>query len=288
MLLTVLVAAVTTSTSPSRLYFEPQQPRQGDLAVLYLEGRAHYGHVEAFGYRFLLSPAGPDLSRAHLAVPTEQAPGPAPVVLRISNETLETSVFVAERSFDASELKISKKFTRPTSRALKARLRQEAKAIKAVWDAPATPLAWFGEAERPVEGGVTGVFGTRRIFNGKQKSVHYGLDLDGKVGDRIGALAPGTVVMASMRWASGGTIILDHGGGLFSAYFHLSKLQRQVGERVQAGERLGAVGRTGRVTGPHLHLSIVVRAEGLDSGRIRALYVDPEPLLNAHLRGVRP
>ncbi|MEO1335269.1 MAG: peptidoglycan DD-metalloendopeptidase family protein, partial [Myxococcota bacterium] len=91
--------------------------------------------------------------------------------------------------------------------------------------------------------------------------------------------AHGRVVMSDMRWGSGGTLILDHGGGLFTSYFHLSKRHVENGQVVRRGERIGDVGKSGRVTGPHLHFGVAIRAvwaEGKRKGEARSLYVDPE------------
>ena len=109
--------------------------------------------------------------------------------------------------------------------------------------------------------------------------MHYGVDLNGKIGTPVRASAAGRVVMSSMRWGSGGTLILDHGGGLYTVYFHLSKRRVEVGSEVQRGQRIGDIGRSGRVTGPHLHFGVAIRAayaEGKRAGQVRSLYVDPE------------
>ncbi|MFY9551076.1 MAG: M23 family metallopeptidase, partial [Thermoanaerobaculia bacterium] len=82
---------------------------------------------------------------------------------------------------------------------------------------------------------------------------HDGVDMAAEQGDPIEAPAPARVALAEDLYFSGGTVILDHGGGLFTTYFHLSAIEVQPGAIVAAGQRLGAVGATGRATGPHLH-----------------------------------
>jgi murein DD-endopeptidase MepM/ murein hydrolase activator NlpD len=123
------------------------------------------------------------------------------------------------------------------------------------------------------------VYGTRRVFNGELKSRHYGLDLRGRVGTPVFSVLGGRVVLVAERFFSGGTVVVDHGGGLFSLYFHLSRWNVKVGDAVARGARIGAVGRSGRVTGPHLHLGVAVRAEPGDGAAPRGLFVDPEPIL---------
>lgn len=110
---------------------------------------------------------------------------------------------------------------------------------------------------QPVEGRVTGVFGSQRILNGKPRRPHYGVDYAAGTGTPIKAPAPGRVTLAHEdMYFSGGTIILDHGHGISSVFIHLSRLDAVVGQRVEQGEIIGAVGATGRATGPHLHWGV--------------------------------
>lgn len=114
--------------------------------------------------------------------------------------------------------------------------------------------AYFNEGFlRPSIGRVTGVYGSQRYFNGKPRNPHYGLDYAAPTGTKVIAPATGTVVLAHPdMYFSGGTIIIDHGMGLNTTFLHLSKLDVKVGDKVTQGEKIGEVGATGRVTGPHL------------------------------------
>ncbi len=105
----------------------------------------------------------------------------------------------------------------------------------------------------PAAGKISGVYGSQRVLNGQPRRPHFGLDVANVIGSTIVAPADGTVVMAeSDMYFSGGTLILDHGGGIFSSFLHLSKLNKVVGEPVSQGEKIAEMGATGRVTGPHL------------------------------------
>lgn len=111
----------------------------------------------------------------------------------------------------------------------------------------ATPFRW------PLAARVTGVYGSSRVLNGVPKQPHFGIDLAAPEGAKILAPAGGIVRLAHPElYYTGGTIILDHGHGLNTAYLHLSKLDVSVGQSVGAGEVIGRVGKTGRATGPHL------------------------------------
>jgi murein DD-endopeptidase MepM/ murein hydrolase activator NlpD len=106
----------------------------------------------------------------------------------------------------------------------------------------------------PVHGRVSGVYGSQRIYNGTPKSPHSGLDVAVPAGTPIHAPAAGVVTFAQPDlYLTGGTVLLDHGHGLSSNFLHMSRIDVQVGQRVERGEVLGLVGMTGRATGPHMH-----------------------------------
>lgn len=117
-----------------------------------------------------------------------------------------------------------------------------------------SPETWFLSGWIwPAEGPISGVYGSQRILNGKPKQPHYGIDVAAPTGTPVVAPADGTVVLAETgMYYTGGTIFLDHGHGLQSAFLHMSAVDVTVGQFVRQGERIGAIGATGRVTGAHL------------------------------------
>ena len=109
----------------------------------------------------------------------------------------------------------------------------------------------------PVEGIISGVYGSQRILNGKPKWPHYGIDIAAKKGTKIRSSATGVVTMAeSDLYYTGGTIIMDHGHGISTIYSHLETLDVKVGDEVLQGDIIGTVGSTGRSTGPHLDFRV--------------------------------
>jgi len=109
----------------------------------------------------------------------------------------------------------------------------------------------------PVEGIISGVYGSQRILNGKPKWPHYGIDIAAKKGTKIKSSATGIVTMAEADlYYTGGTIIMDHGHGISTIYSHLASLNVNVGDEVLQGDIIGTVGSTGRSTGPHLDFRI--------------------------------
>ena len=109
----------------------------------------------------------------------------------------------------------------------------------------------------PVDGIITGVYGSQRILNGKPRWPHYGIDIAAKQGTKIKASGSGIVTMAEDDlYYTGGTIIMDHGHGISTIYSHLEKVMVRVGDKINQGDIIGTVGSTGRSTGPHLDFRI--------------------------------
>ena len=107
---------------------------------------------------------------------------------------------------------------------------------------------------RPVEGRISGRFGRARVYNGKPGSPHSGMDIAAAAGTPVKAPAAGIVTFADPDlYLTGGTLVIDHGHGISSNFLHLSRIDVKVGDRVEQGQAVAAVGSTGRSTGPHLH-----------------------------------
>ncbi len=119
----------------------------------------------------------------------------------------------------------------------------------------------------PAKGRISGVYGSQRILNGEPKRPHYGIDIAGPVGTPVVAPADGVVRLAEPDlYYSGGTIILDHGHGLSSAFLHMASVTVKRGDVIRQGDPLGTLGATGRATGPHLDWRINWFDRRLDAG----------------------
>ena len=117
----------------------------------------------------------------------------------------------------------------------------------------------------PVEGRISGVFGSQRILNDKPKRPHFGIDIAQKIGAEIKAPSSGIVKLVSENmFFTGNTVILDHGLGLISIFAHLESINVEEGQNVSINEKIGTVGMTGRATGPHLHWGVYLKDTPVD------------------------
>ncbi|QDO95807.1 M23 family metallopeptidase [Ferrovibrio terrae] len=133
------------------------------------------------------------------------------------------------------------------------RIRRENAAIAAVRQRNTARQDFLQGWIWPAKGPVSGVYGSQRILNGEPRTPHYGLDIAAPTGSPVVAPSAGEVVLAEKDiYFTGGTIIIDHGMGINSAFSHLHALNVKVGQQVKQGELIGTVGATGRATGPHL------------------------------------
>ncbi len=183
-------------------------------------------------------------------------------------------IAVARRAYKIQRIDgLPPKMVTPGAAALK-RIRREAAKIRAV-RALDTPDTWFAEGFGwPVQGVITGVFGSQRVLNGEARRPHYGIDIAAPAGTIVRAPAAGRVALAQADlYFTGGTVMLDHGHGVTSVFSHLRDVTVKLGTHLGQGDPLGTVGSTGRSTGPHLDWRVNWFTQRLDP----ALLAGPMP-----------
>jgi murein DD-endopeptidase MepM/ murein hydrolase activator NlpD len=170
---------------------------------------------------------------------------------------------VKPRRFPTRRLTVNPDFVTPPA-SEQARIEREAALLHEVYNATASEALWHAPFVRPVPQAANSAFGTRSVFNGLPRNAHGGADFLSPAGERVHAPNAGRVVVAQNLYFSGNTVIIDHGLGLFSTLAHLSAFDVREGDHVTAGQLVGRVGATGRVTGPHLHWAVRVAGARID------------------------
>ena len=162
----------------------------------------------------------------------------------------------------------------PRSKEDLARIRREVAMVKRARLTDDARTDFLGGFRWPIKGPISGVYGSQRILNGEPRQPHYGVDIAVPTGTKALAPAAGVVTLAHPdMFFSGGTLIVDHGHGLSSAFLHLSRILVKKGQRVAQGQPIAEVGATGRVTGPHLDWRINLFGRRIDP----ELLVGPMP-----------
>lgn len=188
------------------------------------------------------------------------------LVVTLPDGKVETKTLaVAPRPWQIQRIeKIAPALVNPPPEAM-ARIKREV-AMKAAARPNDTPQEWFaGRFIWPAKGVISGVFGSQRFYNGEPKNPHYGVDVAAPVGAAIVAPADGIVRLAEPdMYFEGGLVFIDHGQGVISLMMHMSRIDVKAGQRVRQGDPIGAVGQTGRATGPHLHWAMVWREAHID------------------------
>jgi hypothetical protein len=262
-LLAALIALTPAAPPAIQISVRSRSLQPGELVVLsiVLPQPADRIRVRAFDREIAAYPDGDRRWRALVGVDLDVKPGRYRVTVEAggAHAPAHYDLVVVPRTFRTRRLTVNEAFvTPPASEQL--RIDREAALLAGVWQAPAAERLWTDPFVRPVPQEANSAFGTRSIFNGKPRNAHGGADFLSPAGTPIHSPNAGRVAVARNLYFSGNTVIVDHGLGLFSMLAHMSAIDVHEGDPVIAGQILGRVGATGRVTGPHLHWA--VRASG--------------------------
>ncbi len=257
--------AVAPCPPPWEIRYSDRSPGQGEPVLIEFLGGAGADNAAVVwkGRRFPLKAEGDGRFVGIVGVDVLEPPGEVRLALLVSARPaacrIEDSVEVRERRFPLQRLSLPPQmaeFDPPTL----ARIQEEAARLNARLSAAAGPPSWELPLVPPVEEFRPRGFGARRLINGEPRSPHAGVDVSLPEGTPVRAIAGGAVAFAGEQFFGGNSVVIDHGGGLLSLYYHLKEYSVAEGQRVSRGERIGAVGATGRAAGPHLHFG--VRAAG--------------------------
>lgn len=268
MLLGGLAAVPGPGRAEPRLDIAPRAPRPGDPVLITVSGvdRAPKGHAGKMPLAFIAVRQG---WQALVAVPIEDASTELKIVL--TDPALSQTVALAERRWAEEQVTIDPEMAEPPADKRKI-IDADNAAIIAALKHHGPPL-YHGAFAVPGSGTRTSSFGAWRTLNGGYRSRHLGVDYAARKGAAMRAIQDGEVTLVRSGFLTGGTVVVAHGGGIASTYFHLDGIKVAAGDTIKRGAVLGNVGMTGRTTGPHMHVGIWLHNS----------FVDPEVFFRLRL-----
>jgi murein DD-endopeptidase MepM/ murein hydrolase activator NlpD len=256
----VFCSEIALAANPGGLVWPKRvEVHQGELVEVKMGGEdlaaveGQLGNEKIYFY-----PNGRGTFSAIVGADVEAKPGSSKLFLKATSSTGserygEVAIKIKAKAFRTESFKVPSTFDHRSPETIE-EIRREQAAFARVFSAPTAERMWNGPFVRPVPHEASASsFGFRRIINGVPRAPHTGTDLSAPIGTEVLATNHGRVVLAGNFFFAGGSVVLDHGGGLFTMYFHLSEFRVAEGAMVKKGDVVALSGVTGRVTGPHLH-----------------------------------
>jgi murein DD-endopeptidase MepM/ murein hydrolase activator NlpD len=245
----------------------------GGIAMIKLGEATHKPEAHYQGKRVLVTRHnGEWLALVGLDLATR--PGSQTLTTAINGKSSKLSFKVTDKRYEEQHITLqNKRMVNPYENDLKRISDEQARsrAAFASWDEKREAQLNFAT---PVEGRISGTFGKKRFFNEQPRKPHSGLDIAAPTGTLIITPAAGTVIETGDYFFNGNTVFIDHGEGLITMFCHMDRIDVKVGQQLQHGEPVGAVGMTGRVTGPHLHWTVSLNDNRVDP----ALFLSQETM----------
>ena len=259
--------------------WQPARPRPGDIAWLTVPnvdpGATVEGSVQGRPLHFFPYADG---QAAVVGFDVEAKPGPyawrlAVVVPGQPPQVARGQIRLQRRDFPVQRLTLPSRMV-DLDPATEQRAVAEGQRLRTIYRTVSPERLWRGAFAHPIGGGAPGTgFGARRVINGRPRAPHGGADYSAPQGTPVVAVNEGKVALVADFFFPGRLVVLDHGLGLYTLYFHLHEITVLEGERVGRGQSIGKVGATGRATGPHLHFGVQVGAARVDPATLLELTV---------------
>ncbi len=266
----VLLLALPSIAEAIQVRVVPGQPRQGDVAVVFVSGAHGAREVEGSvgGRPLAFFPYGEEYA-ALAGIDLETKPGKTAWKVGVvdaagSPRKASGTITVRSRKFAVQRLTLPAHMVDLDPQSER-RAVAEAGRLRTLYETLSLERLWRGRFTRPVGGPGLGVgYGSRRIINNQPRAPHAGIDFSAEPGTPVVAANRGRVALIADFFFAGRLIILDHGLGLYTLYFHLDGVEAAEGSMVERGQTIGTVGATGRSTGPHLHFGAQLRRARVD------------------------
>lgn len=190
-------------------------------------------------------------------IPYRTAPGDETLFIRYPGGEKQVTLRIKNGHYRSETITVAPAKVTPNPKQKKRTQAEYAEAMK-IYNTVTPRRYWHKPFIAPMSSPITSPFGTARLYNGSLKSFHSGTDFKAAPGTEVIAANDGVVALAKNRYYAGNSVIIDHGQGLYTCYYHLSRIDVSPGEKVKRGQLLGLSGATGRVTGPHLHFAAML------------------------------
>lgn len=242
--------------------------------------------VSAFDRPFPAFRVRPGTWQALVGIDLDVAPGTHAVSITTTGDegvrTTTRRLTVRSKTFRTRRLTVEPRYVEPPA-TVADRIAGEAKRLDVIWKSRTEGPLWQGAFAAPVPDAANSAFGSRSVFNNQPRSPHGGADFASPAGRLVRAPNAGRIVLAEDLYFTGGTVVIDHGLGLVSLFAHLSSIDAVVGATVAAGDVVGRVGATGRVTGPHLHWTVRLGGTRVDPLSLMAVTGMPASTVSSGL-----
>jgi murein DD-endopeptidase MepM/ murein hydrolase activator NlpD len=259
------------TTQQPKVVLKPKTPGPGDIMVVTIKN-GHDPVQGTFRNKPVYFNKTKDSWKAIVGIDLLTEPRTYPLSLVINGKQRTSTVRVVKKKYPLERLTLPEDMV-VLSPENEARVEREQKRMAVLWPIDSLRV-WSGDFIDPLPGKkIGGRFGVRRIINQIPKSPHSGVDVRADEGDPVLAPNDAVVVLVDDEFYSGNSVVLDHGQGIYTMFFHLSKINVKYGQAVMKGAVIGLVGATGRATGPHLHWGV----------RMQAARVDPLELIHLKL-----
>ena len=221
-----------------------------------------------------------DSSKMYALLPVSYYATPSTEKVKITyienakTKTKTLDVTIKDGKYKKEEIQVTKSKVNPKGKEVNDRINKEYHEAMNIYATSTKDNYLTSKFILPMDSFITSDFGKARVYNDTLKGYHSGTDFRAKVGTPIISSNDGVVVLVKDRFYSGGTVIVDHGQGIYTCYYHMSAFSVKYGQEIKKGEELGLSGKSGRVTGPHLHFSVRVGGVQVDPLQFVALIND--------------
>jgi murein DD-endopeptidase MepM/ murein hydrolase activator NlpD len=266
------LVAYPETAQQMEITLKPNAPGPGDIMVVTVRNAAGTVDGTFHNKKLYFNPSKNNYYNAVVGIDLLTKPGRYKLEIKSNGAAAHRMITVSKKKYPLQRLTLPEGMV-VLSPENEVRAEREQKIMAALWPVDSLRI-WNGNFVDPLPGKEIGTpFGVRRIINKIPKNSHTGVDISADEGDPVLAPNDGVVVLVDDQFYTGNCIVLDHGQGIYTMFFHLSKINVRYGQAVMKGDVIGLVGSTGRATGPHLHWGV----------RMQGARVDPLELIHLNL-----